>query len=50
MDKLTYVSQGGQLQGGTTDAQGNQIDRFGEEQPYVTYKLKKRKRSSRTFL
>ena len=43
MDKLTWLGQGGQLRGGATDAQGNQIDRFGEEQPYVTYKFKKRK-------
>ena len=50
MDKLTGVSPNGQLQGGTIDAQGNPINRFGKEQPYVTYKLKKRKRSSRTFL
>ena len=42
-DKLTYKSAGGQLQGGTTDKEGNPIDRFDKtKQAYVTYNTGRR--------
>ena len=40
---LTYKSKGGQLQGGTTDIEGNPIDRFSrDKQAYVTYNTGRR--------
>mgnify|MGYP001329417846 CR=1 FL=1 len=40
---LTYKSAGGQLQGGTTDITGTKkVDRFGKDQPYVTYNTGRR--------
>tara|TARA_B100001778_G_scaffold91772_1_gene74910 strand:- start:348 stop:1970 length:1623 start_codon:yes stop_codon:yes gene_type:complete len=42
-DNLTYKSKGGQLQGGTTDKEGNPIDRFSrDKQAYVTYNTGRR--------